>query len=174
MPSHSSPYTLHNIMKQQITSYNDTGKLLTHPYIPCITEGCESKTTCFGQNLQSRITKAGDLEKLLSSFKCRQCRSGGVVLVKTVKNKKKTKVTKADTKAALIWEMIHNAPKMNVSIRKTTPFLKDSPELVRSITLNGSCIRPDIFLNAGRKCDDCVYVENCQSSVKTFSKNYKI
>lgn len=160
-------------MKQQINSYNDTGKLLTHPYIPCITEGCESKTTCFGQNLQSRITKAGDLEKLLLGFKCRQCRSGDVVTVKVVK-RGETRITKADTKAALIREMIHNAPKMNVSIRKTTPFLKDSPELVRSITLNGSCIRPDIFLNAGRKCDDCVYVENCQSSVKTFSKNYKV
>jgi len=172
MLGHSSLYSTYNIMKQQISSYTDTGKLLTHPYIPCTTEGCESKTTCFGQNLQSRITKAGSLEKLLTEFKCRQCRSGGVVTVKVLK-KKKTKITKADTRAALVREMIHNAPKMNVSVRKPTPFLRDSPELVRSITLNGSCIRPDIFLDAGRKCDDCVYVENCQSSVKAFSKYYK-
>lgn len=162
-------------MKQQIDSYNDTGKLLTHPYIPCTIVGCESKTTCFGQNLQSRIIKAGSLENLLSGFQCRQCRSGGSgTTVKTVKIKKKTRVTKADTRAALVREMIYNAPKMNFSARKPAALLKDSPDIVRSITAGGSCIRPDIFLDSGRHCDDCMYIENCQSSVKAFSKHYKL
>ena len=161
------------MITQQINSYNDTGKLLTYPYVLCGTEGCEAKTTCFGQNLQSRIDKVGSLENFLTSFKCRHCRTGNEKKTKVVKAIRKTRITKADTRAALVREMIHNAPKMNVSIRKPTPFLKDSPELIRSITDGGSCIRPDIFLNAGRQCDDCCYNSHCKSSVKTFSKKYK-
>lgn len=163
-------------MKYQIDSYNDTGKLSTHPYVPCTTANCESKTTCFGQNLQSKITKAGGLEELLSGFKCRQCRTGTTISVgkvKVVKAIKKVRVTKADTRAALVKEMIYNAPKMNFGVRKPVAYLKDSPDIVRSITTGGSCIRPDIFLDSGRKCDDCVYNNDCQSTVKTFSKNYK-
>lgn len=163
-------------MKHQIDSYKDTGKLTTHPYIPCITEGCDSKTTCFGQNLQSKIVKIGSLEELLTSFKCRQCRSkeeNSTGKVKVMKVVKKKRVTKADTRAALVKEMIYNAPKMNFSVKKPTAFLKDSPDIVRGITTNGSCIRPDIFLNSGRNCDDCGYSVHCQSRVKTFSKRYK-
>lgn len=162
-------------MKHQIESYNDTGKLSTHPYVPCTTAGCESKTTCFGQNLQSKITKSGGLENLLSTFKCRQCRTGTVSTgkVKAVKAIKKARITKADTRAALVKEMIYNAPKMNFSVRKPAAYLKDSPDIVRSITIGGSCIRPDIFLDSGRQCDDCGYNTNCQATVKTFSKKYK-
>ena len=162
-------------MKHQIDSYKDTGKLPSHPYLPCITEGCESKTTCFGKNLESKIEKAGSLSDLLITFKCRDCRTSadGVRVVKTaVKTPRKVKATKADTRAALIQEMITNTPKMNLSIKRPVAFLRDSPDLVRTITTNGSCLRPDIFLNAGRKCDDCCYNNNCQSSVKTYSKNY--
>lgn len=162
-------------MKHQIDSYNHTGKLLTHPYVLCTVVGCESKTTCFGQNLQSKITKSGGLENLLSSFKCRQCRIGveGVVKAKSIKIKKKGRITKADTRAALVREMIYNAPKMNFEARKPAAFLRDSPDIVRSITAGGSCIRPDIFLDSGRQCDDCVYNNNCQSGVKIFSKKFK-
>lgn len=34
----------------------------------------------------------------------------------------------------------------------------------------GACLRPDIYLNSGRLCDDCMYSEFCICSVKRFSK----
>lgn len=163
-------------MKYQLDTYNSTGKLPTHPYLPCVSVACESKTTCFGKNLESKIKGVGSLEQLLSEFKCRVCRTGNTSSkVKVGSHIKKTKrITKSATRAAFVRDLIHNAPKMDFTPRKPVSFLRDSPETVRSITLNGSCIRPDIFLDSGRKCDDCCYISNCQSSVKTLSKEYKI
>lgn len=33
-----------------------------------------------------------------------------------------------------------------------------------------SCMRPDIYLNSGRVCDNCMYAEYCICEVKKFSK----
>ena len=155
--------------------FNTTGKLPSHPYIVCSTVNCDTKTTCFSKNLESKIKAYNGLEQLLATFKCKVCRIGETSLhavkVKTTTLKTK-RITKADTKAALVREMIHNAPRMDFTPRKPVGFLRDSPETIRSITADGSCIRPDIFLDSGRKCDDCGYNNNCRSKVKTFSKTY--
>lgn len=61
-----------------ITAFETTGKLLTHPHVPCTC--CANKTTMFGSkpgdNLMKRIEKFGSLHKLLSTFKCRECTKG--------------------------------------------------------------------------------------------------
>lgn len=164
-------------MKTQIDTFNATGKLPSHPFIICSTSGCDTKTTCFSKNLESKIKLYNGLEQLLSTFTCKVCRVGTTPLqnakIKKVVIRAK-RMTKTDTRAALVQDLINNAPKMDFSPRKPVGFLRDSPETVRSITADGSCIRPDIFLNSGRKCDDCGYNNCCQSKVKTFSKTYTI
>ncbi len=61
-----------------ITAFETTGKLLTHPHVPCTC--CANKTTMFGSkpgdNLMKRIEKFGSLRALLSTFKCRDCSKG--------------------------------------------------------------------------------------------------
>lgn len=61
-----------------IVAFETTGKLLTHPHVPCTC--CSNKTTMFGNkpgdNLMKRIEKFGGLRNLLSTFKCRACSKG--------------------------------------------------------------------------------------------------
>jgi hypothetical protein len=149
-------------------------KLPTHPFIACSTPECDSKTTCFGKNLEQKIKQVGSLEQLLSTFKCRVCRGGSQPLrAEKIKKIKVPRVTKTQARIEKVQEMVSGMPKLDISARAPVPFLRDSPETVRSITTNGSCIRPDIFLNSNRVCDDCGYNQCCQSNVKTFSKYYK-
>jgi hypothetical protein len=61
-----------------ITSYETTGKLLTHPHVMCTC--CNGATTMFGNkdngNLYKRIETFGSLRALLTQFKCRACSKG--------------------------------------------------------------------------------------------------
>lgn len=68
-----------------ITMYETTGKLLTHPHVMCTC--CNGTTTMFGNkdngNLYKRIQTFGSLRALLTQFKCRACSKGhGAVAVK--------------------------------------------------------------------------------------------
>lgn len=45
-------------------------------------------------------------------------------------------------------------------------------EGIRDVT-KGACIRPDIFLNNGRNCDECPYYENCGCKIKKLSSEKK-
>lgn len=149
-------------------------KLPTHPFIACSTSGCITQTTCFGKNLEQKVKQIGSLELLLSSFKCRVCRGAKQPLsVAKIKKIKVPRVTKTQARIERVQEMVSSMPKLDYSAKLPVPFLRDSPETVKAITIGGSCIRPDIFLDSNRVCDDCGYNINCQSGVKTFSKHYK-
>lgn len=149
-------------------------KLPTHPFIACSTSGCTTQTTCFGKNLEQKIKQIGSLELLLGSFKCRVCRGAVQPLrVAKIKKIKVPRVTKTQARIERVQEMMTSMPKMDYSAKPPVAFLRDLPETVRAITKGGSCIRPDIFLDSNRVCDDCGYNTSCESNVKTFSKHYK-
>jgi hypothetical protein len=50
--------------------------------------------------------------------------------------------------------------------------LLSTKEGVVSVT-NGACIRPDIYLDNDRNCDDCPYYENCDCNIKKLSNERK-
>lgn len=52
-------------------------------------------------------------------------------------------------------------------------FYSTTAEFVVDNTKNGSCIAPKLYLDSDRVCDNCVYKQWCQSTVKQFSKKYK-
>jgi hypothetical protein len=81
-------------------------------------------------------------------------------------------VTKKETRAKKIADLIHSTPIYKPATKKSY-LLKDSPEFVAEITKESGCIRPDIYLDNDKVCDDCPYNQPCQSSVKAFSKRYK-
>jgi len=147
-------------------------KLPTHPYIKCSTVGCTTMTTCFGKNLQAKIASYGSLETLLKEFVCRGCRNQTPLnIVKMIVPRKK-RITKKETRAKKIADLIHTTPVYKPATRKSY-LLKDSPEFVAEITKESGCIRPDIFLDNDRVCDDCPYNQHCQANNKSFSKRYK-
>jgi hypothetical protein len=136
-----------------IRSYNATGKGTSNK-IPCIK--CQTEITAFGSNLEGKIKKAGSLEILLDTFTCRSCKSEGKVkIVKVTVNREKKEEKE---------EVIYNIPKMKGFI-PTNAFLKDTPELIQSMT-NFSCVSPQLYLNNNRGCRGCVYFDNCNCALK--------
>ena len=136
-----------------IKSYSATGKGTSNK-IPCTK--CQTEITAFGSNLEGKIKKAGSLEILLDTFTCRSCKSEGKV--KTVKvTVKREKIEEKE-------EVVYVIPKMKGFI-PTNAFLKDTPELVQSMT-NFSCVSPQYYLDHGRKCAGCIFADNCNCALK--------
>lgn len=118
----------------------------------------------FGSNLESRIKKYKDLETLLSSFECKACRPKKEKQEST-KAPRKNKGLAKDSKAA---ELIRNMPKMVFAERKPIVLLSN-PEFCAQVT-SVACQRPDLFLNAGRTCQDCNLYSICSAPCKTLGK----
>jgi hypothetical protein len=133
--------------------YKTTGKLSTHPHILCV--GCGAKVTAFGTNLNNKMIKAGGVEELISSFKCRSC--SGVNVVKKPKAPKKTKKVKAAVEH-------YTPPAYNGYVKTVVNLNKER----NSVTV--TCWRPDLYLNAGRNCDDCTLFDICNCALKKLSK----
>lgn len=148
-------------MKEQISHYKATGKLLTHPHVLC--SKCSGKTTMFGSNLESRIKKYGDLETLLNSFECRACRPKKEKQ-ESAEAPRKNKGLAKSSKAA---ELIRNMPKMQFAERKPI-VLVDNPEFAGEVTRN-SCVRPDVFLDSNRSCDFCALYQVCKAPNRRLS-----
>jgi len=146
------------------------GKLPTHPYIHCSTPSCSTKTTCFGNNLHAKIVLYGTVEKLLAEFKCQKCRQ-------TTKEPKKTFVkkirqSKKQVRSQIVESMIQSMP-IYRPVARQVGYLKDSPDLVASLSKGSGCLRPDIFLDCNRVCDECPYNQHCLANNKSFSKYYQ-
>lgn len=150
------------VIKAEEALLKQTGRLTSHPHIFCVK--CDSKTTAFGSNLQNKISKAGGLEQLLSSFECRGCRSRGKT-PRLPKAPKRSKGLSKDSKAA---ELIRNMPKMVFQERRPLSLL-DNPDLCAQVTAV-ACQRPDLFLSAGRTCQDCNLYSICSAPCRTLGK----
>jgi hypothetical protein len=142
--------------KDNIAKFKKTGELYGKK-IEC--NSCSTLITCFGSNLEGKIAKFGSIESLLEGFKCRSCVSASKpkkekkVSVRFIKRKEK------EAKKELPIPQVKQFVPRNV-------LLKDAPDLQDSMSASGACLRPDIFLNSGRKCDDCPYVQNCNATCK--------
>jgi hypothetical protein len=141
--------------KEQQEHYVANGHLINKKII-C--NHCEASITMFGSNLENRIKKFGTLWSLLDEFKCRKCTSASRPKKIVIKAKKISKKEKALEKTVDI-------PKMKFSIPRNV-LLSDAPDIIESVSKNGSCIRPDIYLNNDRSCDGCSLFNNCLASIK--------
>jgi hypothetical protein len=60
-----------------VNKFKASGKLPENK-VHCSTPDCEVRTTMFGENLLSRVVKFDcNIRKLLTEFKCKNCRGGG-------------------------------------------------------------------------------------------------
>ena len=149
------------VIKAEEALLKQTGRLSSHPHIFCIV--CEGKTTAFGSNLQNKVSKAGGLEELLSTFKCRSCRNAG----KTPRLPKAPKRNKGLSKQSKAAALIKDLPKMQFSERKPI-VLVDNPEFAGEVTAH-SCVRPDVFLDSNRSCDFCALYNVCKAPNRRLS-----
>ena len=149
------------VIKAEEALLKQTGRLSSHPHIFCIV--CEGKTTAFGSNLENKVSKAGGLEELLSTFKCRSCRNAG----KTPRLPKAPKRNKGLSKQSKAAALIKDLPKMQFSERKPI-VLVDNPDFAAKVTAH-SCVRPDVFLDSNRSCDFCALYEVCKAPNRRLS-----
>lgn len=143
-------------IQKEVKHYKSTGKLTSHPYLTCTVTG--EKIMAFGPMLKKKIERHGGLENLLKTFVSRKAKSASKPQkVPKLKKPKKVKLLEKTEDQIYIIPVFKNEPPTVLS-------LQDYPE--HTI---GACLRPDIYLNSGKKCDDCHLAEYCQSTCKKFS-----
>ena len=150
------------VIKAEEALLKQTGRLSSHPHIFCVK--CEGKTTAFGSNLENKVSKAGGLGELLSTFECRSCRTAG----KPQRLPKAPKRKKGLSKQSKAAELLRNLPKMVFSERKPI-VLVDNPDFAAKVTAH-SCVRPDVFLDSNRSCDFCALYNVCKAPNRCLSK----
>ena len=160
-----------NWIEEWAKQYDTNGKLPKQK-IPCSTEGCTVETTCFSTNLRHRtIAHQEGIRGTLRDFKCRGCRSVAngfsdkPKLQRVAKAVKKT-VTKKEVKETRV-EALKEAAKSFIVDPNRVPvkYNFNDAESVKQLT-DGTCQRPDIYLNNDRACDGCALYEHCACASK--------
>ena len=62
------------MLQAYCNSYNNNLRL-PNTKIPCSNDNCNIQTTMFGTDLHERVIKFQGIENLLTTFKCKTCRS---------------------------------------------------------------------------------------------------
>ena len=143
-----------NSDESNIKHYNETGHLYGKK-IEC--NCCSTLVTAFGSNLEGKIEKAGGIEKLLATFICRTCKSAA--------KPKKEKIVKFKREKKDKEEIIYDIPKLKIS-EKRNVYLKDAPDIIQSISGNGTCLSPSYYLDHARQCEGCTFYSHCQCALK--------
>jgi len=146
-------------IQKEVAHYKSTKKLTTHPHLICTMTG--EKVMAFGQMLEKKIERYGNLENLLKTFVSRKAKS-------IQKGPKPQKASKKPRKEKIIEKIdeVYDIP----TFRNEPPTilnLSEHPEHTRD-----ACLRPDVFLNNSRTCDECSLSTFCLAPNKRFSKNY--
>lgn len=162
-----------NWIEEWATQYINLNKL-PDKMIPCSTEGCTVKTTCCSTNLKNRVIAHPEgVRGLLRDFKCRSCRTQSVGTVETtgttekpLKRAAKKTVSKTAKKQTKVQELTEVAKSIIIDVNATpVRYSFDDPEHVKQLT-EGSCQRPDIYLDNDRACDGCSLYEHCACASK--------
>lgn len=156
-------------LEKWVASYENTGKL-PKLYIPCVQ--CNTGIVAGHDNLRKKVKKYQGIRNLLTSFVCRDCRSSTSESVeKPVVQKSKSKIEAPKKKERTIYDL----PKVNLNAARVSYSIDDlvnNQDVAKEFT-SGVCIRPQLFLNNDRCCDDCVLYANCACNVKTLSKAFR-
>jgi hypothetical protein len=142
--------------KDNLARFKKTGELVGKK-IEC--NSCSTLITCFGSNLQGKIEKFGSIENLLESFVCRTCKSAS----KPKKAPKEKKVRLKKQKQEEIKN--YTIPQVKPFIPRDV-FLKDAPDIIQSITKNGTCASPSYYLDHAKQCEGCAFYGNCFCTLK--------
>lgn len=128
--------------------------------VPCTK--CSKGITLTHDNLTERIKKFGGPENLLKSIECRTC-------LHSIKKERKALLKRKKKEKLLKKEEILNKTYIYVPKEKEVIILNKNPEYTAKITAT-ECIRPDIYLDNDRSCDNCSIHEHCACPIKRLGK----
>lgn len=112
------------------------------------------------------LSKEPDIEEVKKYYVCRGCRKDkNLTRLGDLKHVPKKREPKKEI----------NLPAFNPPERRGTPIdLKKSENIIRMTSNPDQCLRPDIFLDSGRICNQCHFQEHCKCSIKTFDASAPI
>lgn len=150
----------------------DVSKKLPNINIPC--NVCSMGITCGHDNLHSKVAKFGGILNLLNNFVCRECRraseeSTGRSTSTVARSERKPRaVSEADPETKR-----YDLPEVNLNPVRCSYTIEEiaaSKELTEEFT-DGSCLKPRLYLDNGKTCDNCVLYTNCACTIKQLSKS---
>jgi DNA-directed RNA polymerase subunit M/transcription elongation factor TFIIS len=135
----------------------------------------QNKVSMFGNQLTNYLKKYNnDTRKLLTEFKCRQCRN----LDKISREMKEPKPPKEKVEKEKVFLTREEYEARKEEIRKSLPkmdpnYQTEEVDMVKDKNLcsqvtSFACWRPDIFLDHG--CGECILQKNCACPIKDINR----
>ena len=172
--------TNYNIQKAVTKKKTQTSEKIKSTIISCVVSGIEKRVS--KNAIQKGITKFGSLEAFKKHYVDREAKKllkqrmkPEAVQQKLLPKGKSAFTINYDVLARL--KLLKKTKKEETTqelvnfqyIPKPPTAYSSKKAYVEDLT-RGACLRPDIYLNSGRVCDDCMYSEFCICDVKKFSK----
>lgn len=144
---------------------------------------CKTKqTSMFGDNLKRTLPRFGSIEKLLSTFECKDCRAPKKDPVEKPKKEKVLKVKEVNINTGgntaegyqTVDDIEDRKEKVRATLPKFNPDFKPAKidfkdaDAVAELT-RGACQRPDIYFDAG--CKYCPMVDLCKCNSKDLKRD---
>jgi hypothetical protein len=153
-------------MDKWLEHYNEHNKL---PYNEIFCCECKSYTAKLkGVGFKHAFENAGkDIKKMLSGTMCKECKA-----IKAPKEKK-VPVKRIKTPEEIeeeIEQIRRDMPKIDLNAPRQIINLKENKEFCKEIT-RSMCLRPDIYLNNDRTCDNCSIHKYCSCAIKKLSSD---
>lgn len=155
-------------MNKWLDYYKEHKKL---PYNEIFCCECKSYTAKLkGVGFKHAFENSGkDIEKMLQKTMCKECRA-----IKAPKEKK-VFVKRVKTQEEIeeeIEKIRRDMPKIDLNAPRQIIDLKENKEFCQEITKD-TCIRPDIYLNNDRTCDNCSIHKYCSCALKKLQNTGK-
>lgn len=150
-------------------NYYETYNKFPHDKIMC--SKCKSTQVSLKGRGKKIIFDAcdSDPKRILTETICKSCKEKFYPIEK----KKKEYVPETlEEREMRIEEIRASLPKIDLNKERTIIDLVKDKEACVEFTKN-MCIRPDIYLNNDKTCDNCSLRKNCSCIIKKFSKFYE-
>lgn len=150
-----------------VSFYVENNKL---PYDKIICSSCKNiYVSLKGRGKKIAFERCNnDINRVLTETMCKECYNKANPTEKKVY---KPKVETDEERLDRIERIRADMPKIDFGASRISLNFKDEQVCIKH-TKDG-CLRPDIFLNNDRTCDNCHLNKFCACAIKKFSKNYE-
>jgi hypothetical protein len=155
-------------LKEWLEFYNENKKLPYNEIICCECRSYPAKLKGVGFKHALKASN-NNLEKMLTSTMCKDCKK-----IKQPKEKKPV-VKRVKTQFEIeeeIEKIRREMPKIDLHSPNQVIDLKKSKQACVEFTRD-SCLRPDIYLNNDRTCNECPLNEHCSCRLKKFIQDIR-
>ena len=156
-------------IKLWLNFYEEHKKLPYNEIICCKCKSFPAKLK--GAGIKHALKNAGgNIEVMLKSTMCKECRnlSNPVKERKPIVKKHKTLLEMEEE----IEKIRRDMPKINLNSPRNIINLVKDRDMCEQLTKD-TCIRPDIYLDNDKSCDNCSINENCKCPLKRFALTKK-